>query len=266
VLERTFAILEVFDESRPEWSASELARAVELPIPTAHRLLTALRHLGYVTQDGRTKRFRLGPSAVLLGSRARAVADLRSVALEPVRCLSRELGETALLTGISADRSASICLERVESSQPLRLSVEPGRRVPLHAGASQKALLAFMPDAEVERIVSSRLARLCHSTLTDKGKLRANLDLIRQRGFATSFEETNAGVWGVAVPILAGEDVACAVGVAGPSVRLSQEVVRRSVRRTHAAAVEIAEQLAYEVPRLSLIFEGGELSQEAPGA
>ncbi|MDA8356890.1 MAG: IclR family transcriptional regulator [Actinomycetota bacterium] len=266
VLERTFAVLEAFDETRSEWGASELARAVDLPVPTVHRLLMALRQLGYVTQDRQTKRFRLGPSAVLLGSRARAVADLRTVALEPVRHLSRELGETALLTGVSPDRSASVCLERVESPQPLRLSVEPGRLVPLHAGASQKALLAFMPEEEAERVISGRLARLCQSTLTDKRRLRADLDLIRRRGFATSLEETNVGAWGVAVPILSGTDVVCAVGVAGPSVRLSGDVVRRSVRRTHAAAAEIAQKLAYEVPRLSLVFEAAELTQEAASA
>jgi IclR family acetate operon transcriptional repressor len=260
VLERTFAVLEVFEEARPDWGTSEIARSLGLPVPTVHRILMDLRTLGYVTQDRRTRRFRLGPAAVLLGSRARVVADLRSVALEPMRLLSRELGETALLTGVSTDRTASVCLERVESVQPLRLSVEPGRLLPLHAGASQKALLAFMPDDEAERIISGRLDRLCHSTLVDKKKLREDLERIRRRGFATSLEETNAGVWGVAVPILTGAGVVCALGVAGPSVRLSSDVVRRSVRRTHAAASEIARTLAYRAPRLSIELGEHELS------
>lgn len=260
VLERAFAVLEVFDEAHPEWGTSEAARAVGLPVPTVHRILTALRELGYVTQDRHTKRFRLGSSAVLLGSRARAVVDLRAVALEPVRRLSRELGETALLTGVSPDRTASICMERVESPRPLRLSVEPGRLLPLHAGASQKALLAFMPDDEVEQIVSGRLAHLCESTLTDEKALRENLELIRRRGFATSLEETNAGAWGVAVPILSDADVVCAVGVAGPSVRLSKTVVRRSIRRAHAAASEIGRRLGYQVPSLLLVLDAHELT------
>ncbi len=253
VLERTFAILEVFEDARPEWSTSEIARSLDLPIPTVHRTLVALRQLGYVFQDQRTKRFRLGPAAVLLGSHARTVVDLRTVAMEPLRRLSRELGETALLTGLSPDRAGSICLERVESPHPLRLSVEPGRLLPLHAGASQKALLAFMPHDEAERAIADRLDRLCRATLTDKRKLRQNLALVRRRGFATSLEETNAGVWGVAVPVLSGTDVVCAVGVAGPSARLSDELVRRAVRRTHAVASDIARSLGCEVPALSLL-------------
>ncbi len=260
VLERTFAVLEVFVEARPEWGTSEIARSLGLPVPTVHRILMDLRKLGYVTQDRRTKRFRLGSAAVVLGSRARVVADLRSVALEPVRLLSSELGETALLTGVSTDRTASICLERVESVKPLRLSVEPGRLLPLHAGASQKALLAFMPEEEAERVISGRLDRLCQSTLIDKKKLRQDLERIRRRGFATSLEETNAGVWGIAVPILTGTGVVCAVGIAGPSVRLTREGVRRSVRRTHAAASEIARTLAYRVPPLSIELGENELS------
>jgi IclR family acetate operon transcriptional repressor len=252
VLERTFAILEVFDEDRPEWSASEIARWLSLPVPTVHRILTTLRHLGYVAQDRQSKRYQLGSSALLLGSRARAVVDLRSVALGALRDLSKELGETALLTGVSADRALGICLERVESQQPLRLSVEPGRLVPLHAGASQKALLAFMPQHEIDQVVRGHLPRLCSSTITDKRKLRQELKLIAERGFATSFEETNTGVWGVAVPVLSSGAALCAVGVAGPVVRMSESVVRRSIRRSYAAAEDIARALGCEVQRLAL--------------
>ncbi len=252
VIQRTFAILEVFDEDHPEWSASEIARWISLPVPTVHRILTTLRQLGYVAQDRQSKRYRLGSSALLLGSRARAVVDLRSVALDPLRQLSKDLGETALLTGVSADRSLSVCLERVESQQPLRLSVEPGRLAPLHAGASQKALLAFMPPDEIDQVVRGHLPRLCCSTLTDECSLRQELELIVQRGFATSFEETNTGVWGVAVPVLTRGAALCAVGVAGPVARMTEAVVRRSILRSHAAADDIARALGGEVAPLAL--------------
>ena len=142
VLERTFTILEIFDEDRPEWSATEIARALDLPIPTVHRLLTALKHRGYVSQHEETKRFRLGIASLQLGDRARAVVDLRSVAVPALRRLSRDTGETALLTVLAPGRDRGVCLERVETPQPLRLSVTPGRQLPLHAGASQKVLLA----------------------------------------------------------------------------------------------------------------------------
>lgn len=248
LLERTFALLDEFDAERPEWTTSELARAVEVPLPTVHRLLAVLRERGYVVRDERTRRFRLGPAARALGERARAGVELREVALPLLQLLARETDETALLTVPSTSDDSSVCLERVESVQPLRLSVEPGRRLPLHAGASQKALLAFLPEA-VDRVLAGPLERLCRATITDPDALRADLAEIRRRGWAISLEETNVGVWGVAVPLLdrAGRAVA-ALGLAGPSARLSEGEVVRQVERLRAAAAELTAALGLVPP------------------
>jgi DNA-binding IclR family transcriptional regulator len=252
VLERTFSILEMFTEARPEWSTTDLARALGLPVPTAHRILAALRGLGYVSQHEDTKRFRLGLGALALGERARAVADLRPVAIGPLRRLSAATGETALLTVLTPERDRGVCLERVETPQPLRLSVQPGRQLPLHAGASQKALLAFMPEDDIERVVSRPLDRFCRSTITRPAALRRELAVIRARGWAASYEETNVGVWGVAVPVLSSSDVVCAVGIAGPSARLSAQRVRHDVGIVHEAAMSIGRSLGLTSPPVSI--------------
>jgi IclR family transcriptional regulator, acetate operon repressor len=252
VLERAFAILEAFTEFRPEWSTSDLARFLELPIPTVHRLLGALARLGYVTRDEQTRRFRLGGAAMQLGERARAVSDLRAVALLPLRRLSEATGETAVLTVLSHERDRSVCLDRVETSQPLRLSVRPGRELPLHAGASQKALLAFMPEREADRVLAGPLEGLCTATITDPRQIRRDLELIRERGWASSYEETNLGVWGIAVPVTSEDDVVCAVGIAGPSARLSDEGFRRDVPAVQRAALAVARSLGLAVPPITL--------------
>ncbi len=251
VLERTFGILEVFTEARPEWSTTDIARALDLPVPTVHRILAALRRLGYVSQHEETKRFRLGLGALALGERARAVADLRPVAIGPLRRLSEATGETALLTVLTPERDRGVCLERVETSQPLRLSVQPGRQLPLHAGASQKALLAFMPEEDIDRVVSQPLERFCRSTIITAGALRRELAAIRGRGWASSYEETNVGVWGVAVPVLSSSDVVCAVGIAGPSARLSVQRVRHDVGLVHEAAGSVGRALGLTCPEVS---------------
>jgi IclR family transcriptional regulator, acetate operon repressor len=248
VLERTFRILEVFSESRPEWSTTDISRTLDLPVPTVHRILGALKRLGYVSQHADTRRFRLGVAALDLGERARAAADLRPVAIGPLRRLSEATGETALLTVLTPDRDGSVCLERVETAQPLRLSVQPGRQLPLHAGASQKALLAFMPDAEIDKLLAQPLERLCTATITKPGALRRELAIIGERGWASSFEETNLGVWGLAVPVLSDTDVVCAVGIAGPSARLTVQRVRRDIRLVHEAAVGIGRALGLSSP------------------
>jgi IclR family transcriptional regulator, acetate operon repressor len=252
VLERTFGILEVFTESQPEWSATRIARELDLPVPTVHRILGALKRLGYVSQQEDTRRFRLGLAALCLGERARTLAELRPVAIGPLRQLSDAAGETALLTVLTPARDRSVCLERVETSQPLRLSVQPGRQLPLHAGASQKALLAFMPADEIDRLTAQPLERFCTATITSQRALRRELAAIRARGWSSSYEETNVGVWGIAVPVLSAADVVCAVGIAGPSPRLTVERVRRDVQLTHEAATVIGRALGVSAPAVTI--------------
>jgi IclR family transcriptional regulator, acetate operon repressor len=251
VLERTFGILELFTETSPEWRTTDIARRVDLPVPTVHRILAALTRLGYLNQHEATKRFRLGLAALALGERARAVADVRPVAIEPLRRLSAATGETALLTVPTPERDRGVCLERVETSQPLRLSVQPGRQLPLHAGASQKALLAFMPDEDIDRVLIQPLERFCRSTITSPAALRRELDTIKARGWASSYEETNIGVWGIAVPVLSTSDVVCAVGIAGPSARLLSQRVRHDVGLVHESAVIIGRALGLAAPAVS---------------
>jgi DNA-binding IclR family transcriptional regulator len=246
VLERTFGVLELFTAERFEWTTTEVARATGLPIPTAHRILTTLRFHGFVSRDDRTKRFRLGPAALELGERARAVVDLRAVALPVLRRLAQNTGETALLTVLNDAHDRSVCLERVESPQPLRLSVQPGRQLPLHAGASQKILLAYLSDEEIERVLSQPLERLWQATITDPHALRSEIADIRKKAWSKSFEETNAGAWGLAVPILDNEGgIVAGIGLAGPSARLSQKEITEHLGRLRLAAADVSRTLGF---------------------
>ncbi len=201
-----------------------------------------LCHHGFLIRDPLNKHYRLGPSALELGSRAQASFDLRQTALPVLRQLSRETGETALLTTPDPQGRHSLCLERMESSHSLRMSVEPGRLMPLHAGAMQKVLLAFMDPSEVERVLEQPLERLCTNTITDPERLRRELREIRRRAYASSFEETDHGLWGVAVPILdLNGSITAGVGTAGPMARLTPGEIDHQVACCSRAASTIAE-------------------------
>jgi len=76
--------------------------------------------------------------------------------------------------------------------------------------------------------------------------------VIRERGWASSYEETNLGVWGIAVPVISEDDVVCAVGIAGPSARLSDEGFRRDVPLVQRAALAVARSLGLAVPPVTL--------------
>ena len=146
--------------------------------------------------------------------------DLRAVSQPVLRRISLRTKETSLLTVVSEGGRRATCLERIESTHPLRLSVQAGQEMPLHAGASQKILLAHMPAADVDRVLHEPLQALCTATIIDPEALRTELGVIRRRGWSTSCEETNRGVWGLAVGLIDeyGNSVA-AIGVAGPCER-----------------------------------------------
>ena len=129
--------------------------------------------------------------------------------------------------------------------------MQPGRRVPLHAGSSQKALLAFLPEDAIERVLSQPLERLCERTIVDPSDLRAELAHIRERGWARSAEETNLGVSGIAIPVLSERGVVvCAIGIAGPSARLDDARIASEFHQVASAAEEIATALGHRLPAL----------------
>ncbi len=249
VLERTFAILGCFSAERPEWTTTELAEAVELPIATAHRILGVLLDYAYVTRDLQSKRFRLGATIVALGNLARAELDLRRVALPILTQLARTSGETALLTVLDDPPERGLCLERVETSEPLRLSMEPGTSIPLHAGASQKAILANLHEDVRERVLGGHLEKVCRGTVTRPKALRRELEQIRRYGWAISLEENNLHAWGVAVGILnPSGTIVASVGLAAPDARLSPGIAVAHIERVATAAAAVASALGLPAP------------------
>jgi IclR family acetate operon transcriptional repressor len=244
LLERTFSVLALFAGEKTQWTTTEIGQQVGLPVPTAHRIVVALSTHGYLVRDPLSKRFRLGPAAIALGRAAASANDLPTVASALLPKLMLATEETSLLTVPTVGNDSSVCLLRFESPHPLRLSVEPGRNLPLHAGASQKAILAYLPEADREAIAHGPLEQFCSSTLVTPEAVLAEIDIIRSRGWAYSIEETNPGVWGIAIALLNSAGLAvAAVGVAGPQVRLSRDLVRSSLEATKEVVDEMATAL-----------------------
>lgn len=245
VLERALRLLELFTPERPSWPVRELSEATGLPRPTVYRILRVLQRHQYVWQDPATKRFRLGSGALGLGRRALESIEIRSTAYPVMRRLHEATGETVLLTVLSEDRTQSVCVERLESRHELRLILEVGRRIPLHAGASSKILLAYLPPEQVARVIERRgLVRVNKNTITDPERLQRELREIRRRGYALSFEETNEGAAGIAAPIFdATGAIAGGLGIAGPLVRFTPQTLPRLIPVVCAHADEVTQAL-----------------------
>jgi DNA-binding IclR family transcriptional regulator len=263
LLERTFVVLSLFTTEQRDWTVTEIGRATSLPVPTVYRIVCALHRHGFLTRHEISKRYRLGPAIMRLGRMATMNVDLRAMSHPVLRQISRRTRETSLLTVMSESGYTAVCLDRVESREPLRLSVRPGREIPLHAGASQKILLANLPALEARRILGEPLKPLCSHTITDVDGMQAELRSIRRRGWAASCEETNRGVWGLAVGLVdeLGYSVA-AIGVAGPCERTPQ-TLGPWLSVLGEGAAEVADQLGLQV---SLAVKSAVGSSSEPSA
>jgi DNA-binding IclR family transcriptional regulator len=243
VLDKALRVLDLFTVARPEWTASEMARELGQPVPTIHRIMRSLEDHGYLMRAAAG--YRLGMSAVELGRRAIDSLDLRTAARPVVRSLAEATGETVLLSIYSEARGGALCVDRIEASHSLRLSLDVGRVTPLHAGASAKALLAYLPTTVIEEVLSGSLKPYGPNTIVDPSALRRELEEICARGWATSYEENDAGAWGVSAPILNPKGaVVASLGIAAPTIRFSASVEREMVSAVKDAAAAAADILA----------------------
>lgn len=187
-------------EARPV-TPTEINAALGLPKPTIHRLVTNLEQEGYLVRhvDGRS--YLPGPKLreMMLGvmRAGRHYLPRREVLLR----LHEEVGETCNLSILDGD--AMIYIDRVETHWPLRIALNVGSRVPLHATSAGKTALSRMPEPEFEQFLSrARLTPYTDRTMTNPDQLRAEITRIRDRGYATDSEEFVAGMIAVAVPVL----------------------------------------------------------------
>jgi IclR family pca regulon transcriptional regulator len=203
-VERGLAILSSFEAERPLMGVSELARELDLNRSTAHRYISTLAHLGYLTQDPETRRYRLGPKVLDLGFAAINSMDVREIAAPYLRALSDETGCTVNLAIL--DGADVLYIERCRTARPgqreIDLNLHVGSRLPAYCTALGKAIVAFLPEAHIADIVDrTDFAERGPNTLTDPEGFRDDLARIRAAGIAVNDEELAYGLRSVAAPI-----------------------------------------------------------------
>jgi IclR family KDG regulon transcriptional repressor len=239
-IERALAILGCFHSDHPLLSISEIAERVSLSKSTVHRILTTLKAWGYIQQDEVSSKYQLGLKIFELGTIVGNSMALRQAALPVLEQLGHETQETVLL--VAYDAGEVVYLDVLECPQPVKIDARPGKRLPAHCTASGKAFLSVLPQEEVERVLSRPLVQRTPKTITAPAALRSELALTRQRGYSISDEEYDAGIRGVAAPILSTRgSLWGVVSVAGPAFRLSDSVLQHLAERTVAAAQQISE-------------------------
>lgn len=242
VLIKAIEVLELFARQGPELRVTDVSSSLGLPKPTVYRIMTTLMSKGFLEQcDGNT--YRLGIRLFEVGQAAVRHMNVRQVALPVMKRVAAQVDESVTLYVRSGGER--VCVEMVESSQPLRHFTEVGKRLPLHAGAAGKVFLAYMDEAEVSGYIAQGLERYTDTTLTGDELIR-ELVRVREMECAESLAERASGVHSVAAPIrdFTGAVVA-ALAISGPSVRFPPERMRDLSRVVKDAALEISRALGY---------------------
>ncbi len=223
---RALSLLEIMADSPEECSLSEISEQANLPSSTVHRLLTSLVQVGYVAQDPATNRYSLGNNLIRLSHAAVKKHTLIRIARPWLEKTAAQTGETVNLTTRFGD--SVIQLDHVDSPNMLRVSYPAGERFPLHASASGKVFLAFMPQTELNQLLTRTPEAFTAATVVDHQRLAQEIELTRSRGYALDDAERELGVRCVAAPICHSlGHVDAAISVSGPSVRISIQKLRK---------------------------------------
>jgi len=238
-LERAFGLLEVIAAHRGAMSLSQLATSSGLPPPTLHRLARTLVDLGYLRQEP-SRRYALGPRLFLLAESSTMM--LNAVALPHLSHLVDEIGETANLAMLDGDQVAYVA--QAPGRHSMRMFTEVGRRVEPHCTAVGKALLAAASDEQVRALLRrTGLTRHTTHTVTDPDEFLAQLDRVRESGYAMDEGEQEVGVRCIAVKVPE-STLPLAISVSGPAPRMTDDLVAQAFPVLREAAASFAADLA----------------------
>ena len=245
VAARALALLDAFSVEAPRLTLSQIARAAEVPLTTAHRLIGDLTAWGALVRrpDGR---YEVGRKLWDLGLLAPVQLELRQVAapfLLDVHTATRDTVHLAVRDGTHA-----LYVERISGRESVPVVSQVGSRLPLHATGVGKVLLSAAPDEVLEDLLVS-LTRPTRHTVAEPARLRRQIAEVRRRGFARTAEEMSLGAASVAVPVTverAGTSVvAAALGIVVPSSRRDPtrlvpalQVAARGIGRALAGAAD----------------------------
>ena len=218
-IERAAAVLRLLGRSNGPLGVGEIAAALSLPKGTAHGILSTLRAVGFVDQDAASTHYSLGPGLAQLGNRQLDANELRSAAMNWADTLAARSCEAARV-GVVTDGDALTVVHHVFRPDNTAQTLEVGRRLPLHATALGKVVLAYDVDlaASTQR---GELASYTRRTIVDPGLLDRALRAVRRRGWAAEVSESMTEVAAVAAPIRSCGGLAVgAIDVCGPHERI----------------------------------------------
>lgn len=245
-VEKALDILYFLAEKEAPLTIREIAKHLNLSKSTVSRILLTLASRDFAQKDELTKRYELGTGILKLARVLLDHMDLRKVARPVLENLRDKANETVFLAVLR--KGEVIYLDRVDSQQSVVLDGKIGERVPAHCTALGKAIMAFLPEDELDNLIlMNDLQKFTENTLTEPEKLKEELRNVAHQGYAVDNEESIAHVRCVGAPIFDNEgNVAASITLAGPSFRITNKRIPALARFIKEATRAISKSLGYQ--------------------
>ncbi len=243
---KTLQILEALAAFDKPATLQDLIDYTRLPKSSVYVILTTLETLRYVERDS-ANTFRLGPKAIQFGAVATQAANLSQLFHQAARKIVDECGETVQLAIL--DQAEVIYVAREDGTRQVQLVSRIGRRLPAHATGLGKVLLAALPADSIDTLYANRsLPTLTARTISSASQLKAELKLVRERGYAHDNQESSEGLQCLAAPIYdhTGQAIA-AVSVSFLSARATPEHYQCILSSVQSAAQEISVGMGWHI-------------------
>jgi DNA-binding IclR family transcriptional regulator len=242
-VERALNILEAAAHRRDGLTNSEISRKLAIPKSSASYILRTLEKRGYLRREAETGRYRLGLKILSLGGDVQGNLDIADVALPFMRSLVERIHLTVHLAVL--DQGEAVYVEKVEAPGFFKVNTWVGRRMFLHSTSVGKCLLAWLPKHEIETLAKHEgLKKRTPKTITTVSKLLADLEHVKQSGYAVDDEENSLGARCLGAPIFdAAGNVTAALGVSGTLTQVDEANMPRIIEALKDAARRISRQL-----------------------
>jgi IclR family pca regulon transcriptional regulator len=243
-LARGLRVLRAFDRELASPSLSELAERTELSRAVVRRSLLTLQHLGYVGSRGRS--FFLTPRVLELGYSYLSSLDLTELAQQSLEQLSQRVGESCSMAVL--DGSDIVYVLRVPVRRVMSVALGVGARLPAFAASMGRVILADLPEAELAAWLHGQKFRAyTPHTIRTASALKAELQRVREQGYALTSRELEPGLCSIAVPIRAGDGrVVAALNIGMP---YSDEAPARAVKQMLPAMHEAQHAIEQAIRR-----------------
>lgn len=244
--DRVIQILEIVGTKERGCTHKELSSTLNIPKSSLTSLLNTLVASNYLSANGDGRRFTLGPQLLVLTGRYLSRLDLVRVGQPVIDRLAAEIDEATEI-GVIRDQEVMI-IASADCTRLIKRAIQIGERAPLYATAAGKAILAFLPQDQIEQYINStELTALTPKTITSAARLQRELGQISQKKLAYSREELNEGIIAMAAPIFNIHGLAAAsIVVPIPKIRFNRTAEKRISAAVSTAAAKLSYAMGFD--------------------